>query len=90
MGSFIKLHQNLKNSTAVLVDQESLLLLFTMSKTDPKKLRHCKWTALQQKHFIITNIEFDEIGEVTLCQLEALLTRTQYDVNWRELTDESC
>jgi tryptophan-rich hypothetical protein len=65
-----------------------------MNKINPKKLLQSKWTAVQpkqkQKHFIVTQMEFNDVGEVELCQIEAVLTHTQYDINWCELTDESC
>jgi tryptophan-rich hypothetical protein len=78
----------------VLIDQEPLYVLIFMNKINPKKLLQSKWTALKpmqkQKHFMVTKMEFDEMGDVERCQIEAVLTRTQYDINWRELTDESC
>ena len=62
-----------------------------MNKINPKKLLQSKWTALKptqkQKHFIVAEIEFDEAGNVELCKIEAVLTRAQYDINWRELTN---
>ncbi|MGS0692606.1 TIGR02450 family Trp-rich protein [Shewanella sp. 30m-9] len=63
-----------------------------MNKINPKKLLHSKWTAIKpkekQKHFMVTKVEFDEEGEVSLCIIEAVLTRTEYQINWRELMQQ--
>ena len=63
-----------------------------MNRLNPKKLLHSKWTAIKpkekQKHFMVTKVEFDEEGEVSLCLIEAVLTRTEYQINWRELMQQ--
>ncbi|MGS0695038.1 TIGR02450 family Trp-rich protein [Shewanella sp. 0m-4] len=63
-----------------------------MNRLNPKKLLHSKWTAIKpkekQKHFMVTKVEFDEEGEVSLCIIEAVLTRTEYQINWRELMQQ--
>ncbi|MCV2403608.1 TIGR02450 family Trp-rich protein [Marinomonas sp. C2222] len=60
-----------------------------MNQINPKKLHHSKWTAVKpiekEKHFLVTKVEFDEEGVVTLCQLEAILSKRQYEIDWREL-----
>lgn len=42
-----------------------------MNKINPKKLLHSKWTAVspvnKEKHFLVTEMEFDEAGQVLLC-----------------------
>ena len=61
-----------------------------MNKINPKKLLNSKWTAVQpinkQKHFLVTKVKFDENGEVSLCLIEAVLTRKESIIEWRELT----
>ncbi|MDR8525186.1 TIGR02450 family Trp-rich protein [Shewanella fidelis] len=61
-----------------------------MNKINPKKLFNSKWTAVEpkdkQKHFIVTKVKFDENGEVSLCLIEAALTRKESIIDWRELT----
>ncbi|WP_028765632.1 MULTISPECIES: TIGR02450 family Trp-rich protein [Shewanella] len=61
-----------------------------MNKINPKKLFNSKWTAVEpkdkQKHFIVTKVKFDENGEVSLCLIEAVLTRKESIIDWRELT----
>lgn len=64
-----------------------------MNQINPKKLLHSKWTAVKprqkQKHFIVTKVKFDEAGEVSLCLIEAVLTRAEFSIDWRELTQEA-
>ncbi|WP_286696007.1 TIGR02450 family Trp-rich protein [Spongiibacter sp. UBA1325] len=46
-----------------------------MNPIHPKKLLHSKWTAVQpvnkEKHFMVTEVEFDEEGVVVDCVIEA-------------------
>ncbi|MCL1139972.1 TIGR02450 family Trp-rich protein [Shewanella pneumatophori] len=62
-----------------------------MNRINPKKLLNSKWTAVQpknkQKHFLVIKVKFDEDGEVSLCLIEAVLTRKQSIIDWRELTE---
>lgn len=66
-----------------------------MNKINPKKLLHSKWTAIKpvnkEKHFIVTEVEFDETREsmVLSCTLEAALTRRAEKINWHDLRDSS-
>ncbi|EAT13960.1 TIGR02450 family Trp-rich protein [Bermanella marisrubri] len=62
-----------------------------MNQINPRKLLHSKWTAAQpqnkEKHFIITEIEFDEDGVVEHCLIEAVHSGNEYAINWRDLKD---
>ena len=62
-----------------------------MNKVNAQKLLNSKWTAQtpqnKEKHFIVTNIEFDEHGEVSSCELEAVFSKRQRYIDWRELKD---
>lgn len=63
-----------------------------MNQINPKKLLHTKWTAVQprnkEKHFIVTEVEFDEEGVAVLsCVLEAVMTRRSARIDWRVLGD---
>ncbi|MBO6198792.1 MAG: TIGR02450 family Trp-rich protein, partial [Psychrobacter sp.] len=44
-----------------------------MNKINPKKLLNSKWTAVKptnkEKHFLVTEIEFDEEGLVISCSI---------------------
>ena len=37
------------------------------------------------KHFIIAEITFDELQKVTHCIIEAVMTKNEYAIDWREL-----
>ena len=60
-----------------------------MNKINPKKLLHSKWTAVtpktKEKHFMVTELEFDEEGQVLLCVLEAVMTRRAEAIEWTTL-----
>lgn len=62
-----------------------------MHAINPKKLLHSKWTATQpkrkEKHFTVCTVEFDDVGAVILCEIEAILSRRTYPIDWRELKD---
>lgn len=48
-----------------------------------------KWTAVnpvnKEKHFMITELEFDDEGEVIHCLIEAVFTKREELINWEEL-----
>ena len=60
-----------------------------MNKISPKSLLHSKWTKInienKEKHFVITEVEFDEDQKVTRCVIEAAMTKNEYELNWRDL-----
>lgn len=62
-----------------------------MNKISPKALLRSKWTATnvknKEKHFIITEVEYDEDKSVVRCVMQAILTKHEYDINWRDLKD---
>lgn len=64
-----------------------------INKISPKSLIHSKWTKVnvtnQEKHFIITVVKFDEDQTVVSCMIEAVMTKNEYDINWRELKDNN-
>ena len=63
-----------------------------MTRINPKKLLHSKWTAVKpknkEKHFMVVTVEFDdESKDVVLCELEAVMTTHVYSIDWQELKD---
>jgi tryptophan-rich hypothetical protein len=60
-----------------------------MNNVNPKKLLNSKWTAVnpvgKEKHFLVTELEFDEKGEVVLCSIEAVISCRSEAIEWREL-----
>ena len=64
-----------------------------MNKINPRKLLNSKWTAVtpvrKEKHFMVTEVEFDEEGIVTLCSIESLISKRSIPINWHDLTNEN-
>ena len=65
--------------------------VFAINKINSKKLLRSKWTAVKsinkEKHFLITEVDFDEDGGVILCLLEAIISHRTTDINWHDLKD---
>lgn len=63
-----------------------------MNPINPKKLLHSKWTALtplkKEKHFLVTEVEFDEEGQVIHCLLEAVISKRSESIEWQTLKNE--
>ncbi len=63
-----------------------------MNTINPKKLLRSKWTAVtpsnKEKHFMITDIEFDEDDAVVSCSIEAIMSKRVFDINWHDLKDD--
>ena len=61
-------------------------------RINPKKLLNSKWTAVKpsnkEKHFIITEVEFDEDGEVILCKIEAIMSKRCQSIDWIQLKNQ--
>jgi tryptophan-rich hypothetical protein len=64
-----------------------------MNKFSPKKLLNSKWTAInpnsKERHFIVTDVEVDESGNVIACTIEAVISRRPVSIAWRDLKDTS-
>jgi tryptophan-rich hypothetical protein len=62
-----------------------------MTTINPKKLLNSKWTAVsprhKEKHFIITEVEFDELDTVVNCLIEAVINNRSMSIEWRDLAD---
>jgi len=63
-----------------------------MNKINPKKLLNSKWTAVtpinKEKHFMITDIEFDEDNIVISCAIEAVISKREMLIEWHDLKDK--
>ena len=63
-----------------------------MNKINPKKLLNSNWTAVspsnKEKHFIVTEVEFDEEGLVVSCCIEAVMSKRSMPINWFDLKDD--
>ncbi len=64
-----------------------------MNPINPKKLLHSKWTAVnpvkKEKHFLITELKFDEEGEVVHCLIEAVISKRCEPIDWRVLKENN-
>ena len=62
-----------------------------MNKNNPAKLLNSKWTAVKptnkEKHFLVTEIEFDENNMVINCEIEAVMSKRITAIDWQQLTD---
>lgn len=62
-----------------------------MLNLNPKKLLNSKWTAVtpqnKEKHFIVSEMEFDEQGAVLSCSIEAVMSKRLIAIQWQELKD---
>lgn len=64
-----------------------------MNRINPAKLRNSKWTAKEpvnrEKHFLVSEVEYDDDGVVISCKLEAVLSKNEYSVDWKELRHQN-
>lgn len=64
-----------------------------MNRINPKKLLNSKWSAVKpvnkEKHFIVTEVEFDEEGEVVHCLIEAIMSKRAEEIDWKVLKNEA-
>lgn len=63
----------------------------SVNKINPKKLLNSKWTAVnpvnKEKHFLVTELEFDEEGDVVDCLIEAVISNRSDVIEWAALKD---
>ena len=64
-----------------------------MNQVNPKKLLNSKWTKVnivnKEKHFIVTDVTFDELQKVVGCTIEAVKNQKSYAIEWQMLKDSS-
>ena len=60
-----------------------------MNKINPKKLLNSKWTAVnpvnKEKHFLVSELELDDEGEVFHCLIEAIISNRSEKIDWKVL-----
>ena len=63
-----------------------------MNTINPKKLLNSKWTAVnptnKEKHFLVTEMSFDEDGGVTDCLIEAVISGRAISIDWMSLRNK--
>lgn len=61
------------------------------NKASPKTLLNSKWTSRKvlnkEKHFIVNKVERDEDQRVIECIIEAVMTKNEYSIDWRDLNN---
>ncbi len=64
-----------------------------MNQINPEKLLHSKWTALQvtqkERHFIVSRLKHADDETVVSCELEAIINKNVYQIDWQQLKDSS-
>jgi tryptophan-rich hypothetical protein len=64
-----------------------------VNKVNPKKLLQSKWTAVKpvnkEKHFVIVEVEYDDDANVVECVIEAVMSKRQRSIEWRDLNDRA-
>lgn len=64
-----------------------------MNQINPRKLLHSKWTAVKpvnkEKHFIVTEVEYSDEGNVLYCLIEAVFSGRSKPIDWPLLKDEA-
>jgi tryptophan-rich hypothetical protein len=62
-----------------------------MNRISPAKLENSKWTAAQpankEKHWLVTKLIRDDADNVTGCVIEAVYSKRETTIDWRELQD---
>jgi tryptophan-rich hypothetical protein len=65
-----------------------------MNQINPNKLLLSKWTAVKPKqkerHFIVTKLLRSDMEEIVACELEAVINKNIYEIEWQDLKDSSC
>jgi len=68
-----------------------MVIGYSLNKISPKKLMNSKWTAVvpfnKEKHFMITEVEYDEDGAVISCLIEAVMSKRATPIHWSDLKD---
>ncbi|BEU04522.1 hypothetical protein OAG1_33220 [Agarivorans sp. OAG1] len=63
------------------------------NQVNPKCLLNSKWTKQavvnKQKHFIVTELEIDDLQTVQRCVIQAVYNQQDFEIDWRELKDRS-
>lgn len=64
-----------------------------MNQINPKKLLNSKWTAVEpvarEKHFIVSDIKFDEEKAVVACFIEPVMSGRLIAIDWHDLKDDT-
>jgi tryptophan-rich hypothetical protein len=60
-----------------------------VNKINPKKLLLSKWTSVnpakKEKHFLVTELKFNDEGAVIHCLMESVMTKRSEPIEWQGL-----
>jgi tryptophan-rich hypothetical protein len=63
-----------------------------VNRINPGKLLLSKWTAVhphgKERHFLVTRLIRDEDDVIIACELEAVISKNSYEMDWRKLKDD--
>ena len=63
-----------------------------MNLFSPKKLLNSKWTKVKplnnERHFIVTDIKFNESGEVIECIIDAVISKKSKYIDYTEFKND--
>ncbi|MEH6455966.1 MAG: TIGR02450 family Trp-rich protein [Cocleimonas sp.] len=63
-----------------------------INRFNPKKLHLSKWTAVsperKERHFIVSELIKNEDDEIIACNLEAVINKNVYEMDWAELKNK--
>ncbi|MEX6675781.1 TIGR02450 family Trp-rich protein [Pseudomonas sp. W2Oct36] len=63
-----------------------------MNRLNPRKLLLSKWTAAspqhREKHFLVTELFYDEEGTVLEIELQAVMTKRSQKLPWQTLQND--
>ena len=64
-----------------------------MNRINPEKLLLSKWTSVhvveKQRHFIVVKLIRASDQTIIACELEAVINKNVYQVDWQELKDST-
>ena len=64
-----------------------------VNRINPDKLLNSKWTAVNpvngERHFIVVALLRDNLERITGCELEAVINRKRYVMDWQLLKEKS-
>ena len=64
----------------------------SLHNINPAKLLSSKWTAVhpvnKEKHFLVTRIIRNDENIIIRCIVEAVMTRKEYELDWRALKNK--
>ena len=79
--------------TQSTISYTSATICHLMNKINPKKILNSKWTAVnpigREKHFIVTELELNDAGDVIECNIEAIVSKRSKSIDWYELKNNN-